>query len=56
MAERQIGIAWETTEGEIVITGSPTQDDQLPEEKRHNCDAMGCGQEHVLYRFPREPR
>lgn len=30
----------------IVITGDPAADSE------HNCDAMGCGMEHVLYRFP----
>jgi hypothetical protein len=34
------------TETAIVIVGNPEENDPL-----HNCDAMGCGQEHVLYRF-----
>lgn len=24
-------------------------------DESHNCDAMGCGQWHVLYRFPKPP-
>ncbi len=34
------------TTTEIIITGHPEEDDET-----HHCDAMGCGQEHVLYRF-----
>ncbi len=30
----------------LTITFSPTQD--LPKNIAHNCDEMGCGQEHVL--------
>jgi hypothetical protein len=36
------------TEREIVICGSPKEDDE-----NHNCDAMGCTTlSHVLYRLP----
>lgn len=35
------------TATQIVITGHPDEEDE-----QHNCDAMGCGYEHVLYRFP----
>jgi hypothetical protein len=41
---------------EIVICGDPTEEhDDWPEDdpRRHNCDRMGCGQSHVLYRFPK---
>jgi hypothetical protein len=34
-----------TARGEVVILGSPVGDDES-----HNCDAMGCGQCHVLWR------
>ena len=30
--------------GDIIITGDPSEDDT------HNCDHMGCQQEHVLIR------
>ena len=35
------------TATEIVILGIPEEDDET-----HNCDAMGCARDHVLYRFP----
>jgi len=49
--EHPIGVAYET-ETHIVVCGIPPD---LPEThpQYHNCDAMGCGQEHVLYRFPK---
>ncbi len=34
---------------EIVITGTPMEKDDDSDGK-HNCDAMGCGCEHVLLR------
>lgn len=34
----------------LLVTGTP--DESEDEETGHNCDAMGCGWEHVLYRFP----
>ena len=34
-----------------VVTGSPPEFSDLPEEQQHNCDAMGCQQMHVLKRF-----
>ena len=48
--EKLIGEAYET-ETEIVIVGNVPKDDHLPEDQRHNCDLMGCLQNHVLYRF-----
>lgn len=48
-----IGEAFETG-NEIVILGTPPEfPDSVPEEdpRRHNCDVMGCGCAHVLYRF-----
>ena len=52
---KEVGIAYET-EREIVIVGDPPVDEHLPEEEQHNCDAMGCGLNHVLYRFRKEAR
>lgn len=40
-----------TGDGQIVITGSPLTEDPNAEESAHNCDAMGCGQDHVVWRF-----
>lgn len=34
------------TEREVIVMGQPREDDH-----EHNCDAMGCGFSHVLYRF-----
>lgn len=31
--------------GETVVLGQPESDDE-----EHNCDANGCGQDHVLWR------
>lgn len=45
--------AYETAT-EIIVCGIPPDDGHLPEEDRHNCDAMGCGYEHVVYRFRKE--
>ncbi len=41
-------------EGTIVVTADPDEvypgvDDEV-DEHPHNCDAMGCGQEHVMLR------
>ena len=47
------GEAYDTGD-EIVILGTPPDfPDSVPEDdpRRHNCDAMGCGCGHVLYRF-----
>jgi hypothetical protein len=33
--------------GQIVILGVPDEGDEF-----HNCDAMGCGCCHVIYRLP----
>ena len=51
--QKAIGEAYET-ENEIVILGIPKElGDDVPEDdpRQHNCDAMGCGCAHVLYRF-----
>ena len=48
-----IGEAYDTGD-EIVILGTPPEfPDSVPDDdpRRHNCDAMGCGCAHVLYRF-----
>lgn len=50
-----IGLAYDVGD-EIVVCGTPIEfNEDLPEDdpRYHNCDAMGCGQEHVLYRFPK---
>lgn len=36
--------AYETDE-EIIVMGTPDDSDD------HNCDAMGCGWQHVMWRF-----
>ena len=37
--------------GLLVVTGVP--EEELDEGNlKHNCDAMGCGQAHVLYKVP----
>lgn len=36
---------WLTSKPEFVVTGTPFGDDA-----RHNCDQMGCGWQHVLWR------
>lgn len=36
--------------GEVVVLGSPPSDDE-----EHNCDANGCGQDHVLWRGKARP-
>lgn len=38
-----------SSEHEIVVLGSPDSDDEDGEDS-HNCDANGCGQDHVLWR------
>lgn len=45
------GLAYEvwTSATEIVVIGAPSHDDE-----GHNCDEMGCGQEHVLVRIREE--
>jgi len=35
---------------EVVVVGNPPSDEHLAEERRHNCKAMGCLHDHVLYR------
>jgi hypothetical protein len=37
-----------STSGETVVLGVP--DDPVTHEEEHNCDANGCGQDHVLWR------
>ena len=55
----RIGVAYDTGT-EIVILGRPDDEDFLDaigasdgDPRRHNCDAMGCGGCHVLYRIPK---
>ena len=35
----------------IIITGDPPEEKEGVEDDLHNCDYMGCGWEHVLYRL-----
>jgi hypothetical protein len=37
---------------EIIICGDPPNEQDDPGGELHNCDANGCGQDHVLYRLP----
>ena len=39
------------TDKEVIVMGIAPDDEHLPEDDRHNCDAMGCGFTHVIYRF-----
>lgn len=51
--QEKIGDAYDTGD-EIVIIGTPPDlDENIPDDdpRQHNCDAMGCGYFHVLYRF-----
>ena len=42
------------TQDEIIICGIPDEFlDIYNQEGNHNCDAMGCGQDHIIARFPR---
>lgn len=41
-----------TERGEIVLTYDPIDNEESGEEEQHNCDAQGCGFEHVLLRVP----
>lgn len=36
---------WTSPQGDVVLLGAPEPDDES-----HNCDANGCGQDHVLWR------
>jgi hypothetical protein len=40
--------------GQYIVYGVPGRYGWLPEdhERQHNCDAMACGQDHALARFP----
>lgn len=46
------GRRWYRGRDKIVVTGTPPDDEHLPEEERHNCDAMGCNWEHVIQIIP----
>ena len=37
---------------EVVILGIPPDEESETEEDAHSCDAMGCGFDHVIARFP----
>ena len=38
--------------GEVVVVGQPWDGEDENDPAAHNCDAMGCGQWHVLHRAP----
>ena len=40
---------WQSPSGDVVVLGSPKTRDGEDDES-HNCDANGCGQDHVLWR------
>ena len=44
----RISELWISAAGEVVVLGVPERDDE-----KHNCDASGCGQDHVLWRGPK---
>jgi hypothetical protein len=44
------------TETEIIFLGKPSPEVNSDGEDVHNCDQMGCGQCHVLYRCLREAK
>jgi hypothetical protein len=44
---------WSRSDGTVVLLGIPDHEDA--EELAHNCDANGCGQDHVLWRGRVEP-
>lgn len=46
------GLRGETNGIETVVTGEPPQGVPEDDPAAHNCDAMGCGWEHVLERRP----
>ena len=41
----RISELWISALGEVVVLGIPESEDE-----KHNCDASGCGQDHVLWR------
>lgn len=41
----------ETDGQDVVALGDPPDEEADPESRLHNCDQMGCGQQHVLARF-----
>ena len=43
-------------ETEVIITGDPPDVEDGADISAHDCDLMGCGWEHVLYRFHRRER
>ena len=47
---RQTGFSKYESDQWIVITGEPADDDDT-----HNCDAMGCGWDHVIQRIEKWP-
>jgi len=50
-----IGQAFETDDEIVIIGNPPDLGNDVPDDdpRQHNCDAMGCGMCHVLYRFPK---
>jgi len=40
----------------VIVTGSPHPTEDENDPRYHNCDAMGCGREHVVYRAALAPQ
>jgi hypothetical protein len=53
--QRLDGVRVYTDGVQIVVEGNPPDETTDPEGVAHNCDVMGCGLEHVLYRAPLPP-
>ena len=52
IGQKPIGTAYDAG-NQIVILGDPEEHPEWPDDdpRQHNCDQMGCGRCHVLYRF-----
>lgn len=49
-AFREVAPGVNVGNGEIVVCGMPHETEDETDPRFHNCDAMGCGYEHVLFR------
>ena len=49
VAKFEGGEIW-IADGQFIVLGSPFTEDPNAEEFAHNCDALGCGSAHVVYR------
>lgn len=54
----QVDEVWLNEAGQLIVLGTPPDDQESSDglELGHNCDAMGCGQCHVLVRAKAEQR